>query len=392
VNRRAFSLTLAGAWAGTALAGAARSTAKSVAGEESELSPRARALYRRALILDCNSGPPGGQLLPLPQTDLDVVRASGINIIKLTLGGINRDFARTVAEIAQAQQLCEVHPGYFTQVRVATDFARAKREARLGIIFSFESADMLGGRLEAFEVFRDLGVRVMQLSYNRRSPFAAGVMEPDGGGLSPLGRDALKEMNRLGIAVDLSHANARTTTDALELSTRPPLMTHAGCAVIHAHPRNKTDEQLRALAARGGVVGIYDLPYLTASPRQPTLDDYLAHLEHALEVAGEDHVGIGSDVGIDPFDTSADSMAAYERALEERRTSGLSAPEEDRPTYVVGLNTPHRIEIIADRLLARGHSEAVTEKVIGANFARVLAKIWQVQDGTLTGPAARSTA
>jgi membrane dipeptidase len=124
------------------------------------------------------------------------------------------------------------------------------------------------------------------------------------------------------------------------------------------------------------VVGIFDLPYLTASPRQPTVDDYMAHLEHALRVAGEDHVGVGSDVGISPFDTSPVGMAEFAKEVEERRRAGLSAPEEDRPTYVVGLNVPNRIEIIADQLLKRGYSAAVTEKVIGANFARVFAQIW----------------
>jgi membrane dipeptidase len=235
---------------------------------------------------------------------------------------------------------------------------------------------MLGERLSSLEVFRDLGVRVMQLSYNRRSPFAAGVMEPTAGGLTPLGRDAVKEMNRLGIAIDLSHANAATTADVLSLAAKPPIMTHTGCVVVHAHPRNKTDEQLRALAAKGGVVGIYVLPYLTASPRQPTVEDYMAHLEHALEVAGEDHVGIGTDVDIGPFDTSPKGMAEFAKEREQRRASGLSAPEEGRPKYVVGLNVPRRIEIIADRLLARGHSAAVTEKVVGANFARVFSEIW----------------
>jgi membrane dipeptidase len=230
--------------------------------------------------------------------------------------------------------------------------------------------------VSSLEVFRGLGVRVMQLSYNRKSPFAAGVMEPNAGGLTALGRDAVREMNRLGIAVDLSHANAATTADALSVSTRPVVMTHAGCAAVHAHPRNKTDEQLRALAAKGGVVGIFDLPYLTASPRQPTVDDYLAHLEHALEVAGEDHVGIGSDVGIDPFDTSPKGMAEFAKEVEERRAAGLSAPEEDRPVYVVGLNVPRRIEIITDRLLQKGHSAAATEKIIGGNFARVFTEIW----------------
>jgi membrane dipeptidase len=377
VNRREFSVVAAAA-AGMALAsGAGAAAAQPREGQvEAAVSEQARRLYQRSLILDANSAPPLGERLPLPQADLDLVRGSGLSVIKLSLGSINSDFARTVAEIAQVEQLIEVHPAYFTQVRVAGDMARAKKEGKVGIIFSFESVEMLGGQLGSLEVFRGLGVRVMQLSYNRKSPFAAGVMEPSAGGLTPLGRAAVREMNRLGIVLDLSHANAATTADALSLSQKPPVMTHAGCAAVHPHPRNKTDEQLRALAARGGVVGIFDLPYLTASPRQPTVDDYIDHLEHALRVAGEDHVGIGSDVGITPFDTSPAGMAEFAKEVEERRRSGLSAPEEDRPTYVVGLNVPNRIEIIADRLLKRGYSATVTEKVIGANFARVFTEIW----------------
>jgi len=183
-------------------------------------------------------------------------------------------------------------------------------------------------------------------------------------------------MNRLGIAIDVSHANAATTADVLGLSTKPPLMTHAGCAAIHPHPRNKTDEQLRSLADRGGVVGIYDLPYLTASPKQPTVEDYLMHLEHALKVAGENHVGIGSDADILPMDVSEKGMAEVRKVLEQRRAAGLAAPEEDRPPYVVGLNTPRRIEVITDGLLKRGYPAGVVEKVLGANFARVFADIW----------------
>jgi membrane dipeptidase len=183
-------------------------------------------------------------------------------------------------------------------------------------------------------------------------------------------------MNRLGIAIDLSHANARTTDDVLTLSNKPPVMTHAGCAAVHAHPRNKSDEQLRALAARGGVVGIFDLPYLTASPRQPTVEDYMEHMEHALKVVGEDHVGVGSDTDIAPLDTSAKGLAEINQQIEERRKAGLSAPEEDRAPYVEGLNTPRRIELIVDQLLSRGYPAAVAEKIAGANFARVFADIW----------------
>jgi membrane dipeptidase len=374
MNRREFSQVLAGA-AALGAADPAVWAATSAVEDPQGMSDAARHVYASSLILDCNSSPPV-ERLPLSQANLDLVRDSGINIIKLTLGGINDDFAHTVASIAQVQQLIELHPQYFTAVRNAADMARTQRERRLGIILSFESVEMLGGQLSSFEVFRNLGVRVMQLSYNRTSPFAAGVMEPKGGGLTVLGHEAVREMNRLGIAIDVSHANPATTADVLASSSHPPVMTHAGCAAVHAHPRNKTDEQLRALAAKGGVVGIYDLPYLTASPRQPTVDDYMAHMAHALEVAGEDHVGIGSDVDIAPLDTSPSGMADIERELKERRAAGLSAPEEDRPPYVIGLNTPRRLEIIADRLLKRGYSAGVTEKVLGANFARVFTQIW----------------
>jgi membrane dipeptidase len=375
MNRREFSVGLAGTAAAAALAPlpAAEPAAAPAAG----VSPHARALYHSALILDCNSSPPEGRL-PLPQADLDAVHGSGVDVVKYSVGGINDDFPTTIAEIAEVQRLIEAYPAYFTQVRVSGDFARAKAEGKLGIILSFESVEMLQGRLESLEVFRNLGVRVMQLSYNRKSPFAAGVMEPDGGGLTALGRQAVAEMNRLGIAIDLSHANPATTSDVLELSGKAPLMTHAGCMAIHPHPRNKTDEQLRALADRGGVVGIFDLPYLTASPRQPTVDDYLMHLEHALKVVGEDHVGIGSDTDILPMDVSEKGMAELNKQLEQRRAAGLAAPEEDRPPYVIGLNTPRRIEVIVDALLKRGYPPGVVEKVAGANFGRAFADIWNV--------------
>jgi membrane dipeptidase len=162
----------------------------------------------------------------------------------------------------------------------------------------------------------------------------------------------------------------------LASSSKPLIASHAGCVAIHPHPRNKTDDQLKRLADKGGVFGIYDLPYLTASPKQPTVDDYMAHMEHALKVAGEDHVGIGSDVGIDPFDTSPKGMAEFNKVEEERQKSGLAAPEEDRPTYVVGLNMPRKLEVITEQLLKRGYSTTVVEKVLGRNFVRVLTETW----------------
>ncbi len=371
MNRREFSAICRGAAASVILP---TSVFPQPSSDVHKPSQAATELYKRGLALDCNSGPPWEEgRLPLPQADLDMVRDSGIDLVKWSIGGTNADFAETVKEIAYAQQMIEVHPAYFRQVRVPADL---RRDGKMGIILSFESVDMFAGNLVRFELFRNLGVRVMQLSYNRKSPYGAGVMEPNGGGLSPLGREAVQKMNALGIAIDLSHANTQTTADTTMTSSKPVIMSHAGCAAVHPHPRNKTDDQLRSLAEKGGVVGIYDLPYLSASPRQPTVNDYMSHMEHALKVAGEEHVGVGSDVPIKPFDTSPKGMADFNRFEEQRQKSGLAAPEEDRPVYVVGLNIPRKIEVIADQLLKRGYPARVAEKVMGKNFARVFREIW----------------
>jgi len=374
MNRRQAGLAMAA----FALAQAAPHGAQAKTPDDASagVSAQARALYARSLVVDANLSPPLRDTLPLPKAALDMTRQAGVTVMKTTLGGFNEGFEDTVGEIALVQRTIEVHPDTFMQIRTSADIDRAKREGRTGIIFSFEGVAMLEGKVERIELFRDLGVLVMQLSYNDVSPFGAGVLADPQLGLTELGRKAVASMNTLGVAVDLSHAGPRTTADALAASTRPVVVTHAGCAAVYPHPRNKTDAQLRAVADKGGVVGIYDLTYLTPSPKQPDLDDYMAHMLHALKVCGEDHVGVGSDQGLEPFDTSPAGMAAFQKDEEQRRKAGIAAPGEDRPNYVVGLNTPLRSLVIADALLKRGVSERVTEKILGLNFARAFKEIW----------------
>lgn len=147
---------------------------------------------------------------------------------------------------------------------------------------------------------------------------------------------------------------------------------------MYAHPRNKSDKALRAVAAKGGVVGIFDLAFLTAPPVQPAIDDYLRHMIHALDVCGEDHVGIGSDAFLMPFDTSADNMADWDKQIAARKAAGVGAPEEGRPPFVVGLNRPDRYQVIAAALAGRGYKAATIDKVLGLNFARVFGETWAV--------------
>jgi membrane dipeptidase len=340
------------------------------------LSKEARELYERAIVFDANLSPDVSDKFPFPPAMIAEARNCGVTAMKTSLGGTDENFEDTTAEIAFFQRIVEFYPEIFMQIRQASDFARAKREKKLGVLLSFESTDMFEGKVERIELFRDLGVRVMQLSYNKTSPWASGVMANPPTGLTDLGRKAVEAMNTNGVAIDISHASEPTSKDVLGLSKPPVIITHAGCAAIHPHPRNKPDWLLKAVADKGGVVGIFDLPYLTASPKQPTLDDYMAHMTHALSVCGEDHVGIGSDSQLGPFDLSPAGMEAFRKETERRQKTGVAAPEEDRPMYVIGLNTPRRSEVIADALLKRGYSARVAEKVLGSNFVDALGRIW----------------
>jgi membrane dipeptidase len=371
MSRRQFTKTL-----GSAAALAALPSVLSWAADDPKPSAEAAKLYRESFVLDGNALASIGYLLGRPNQDevTKLIRESGVTAIKATLGGAVGKFDETVEDIAAAAQLLEKRGDLFLNIRTAADFDRARKEQKLGVIYSFESANMLEDKIERIETFRGLGVRVMQLTYNRRTPFGVGCLDGETDGLTELGRKAIAKMNELGVAVDLSHSNTKTTADGIAASTKPPLITHAGCRAVYMHPRNKEDRELKALADKGGVVGIYMLPYITASPKQPMLDDYLQHLEHALKVCGEDHVGVGSDVPF--FRVDPEDLAMMKKAAEKRQADGIAAPGEDRPTYIPDLNTPRKMELIADALLKRGHKSAEVEKILGNNFKRVLGEIW----------------
>jgi membrane dipeptidase len=358
------------------LAGLVLPPAVAAASASPLVSPEGAALYARALVLDANALASVGALLHDDQQPLHLrqIRESGISAIKTTLGGAAGSFEETVADIARAQQLVESHPGLFLKVVTADDLARAKREGKVALIFSFEAASMLEDRLERIDLFRGLGVRVMQLTYNHATPFGGGCLDDASIGLSPLGREAIARMNALGVALDLSHSNARTTGEGIAASRMPPLVTHAGCSAVFDHPRNKRDAELRAMADKGGVVGIYMLPFLTEDGRQPLLADYIAHLEHALRVCGEDHVGIGTDALF--FPVGAEDIREMDRQMRERQLAGTGAPGENRTPYLPDANTPRRLALVTDALLRRGHAPRVVEKVLGANFARAFGDIW----------------
>jgi membrane dipeptidase len=335
--------------------------------------PVIAALYKNAIVID-------SLCAPFVDTDppkddvLATVRQSGITAINYTVS--LPTFEDTIGNIAFVEMLVEQHPDTFLIVRKYSDIVRAKRENKIGIMPGFQYTAFLEENPERIEMFRQLGVRIMQLTYNNRSIFGDGCLEPGNAGLSKAGIAAVKKMNDLGVALDLSHSGYRTTSDGIAESKKPVLISHSGCAAVYAHPRNKPDEILKALADRGGYFGVYLMPYVVASPTVPTRDHVLDHLVHALNVCGADHVGIGSDGSIQKTILTPEQKANFDQDIAQRKKLGIGAPGEDRYPYVPDLNGPDHMEVIAVELAKRGQPAAVIEKVLGANFQRVIGEIW----------------
>ncbi len=341
----------------------------------------ASRLYRRAVVLDGNliAGPLFGSPV-VDKASAARIRASGLTAIKETLGATTDGFAKTEQAIAELRAAIGRNPSLFTQITQAGQIAVSKRSGKVGIIFSFESGSMHEGRLASIDHFAHEGVRVMGLSYNIGSPFGGGTLQPAAYELTSLGREAVARMNAQGVTVDISHSNEASGAQAVAASKVPVLITHAGCAAVHPHPRNKSDALLRQVADRGGVTGIFDLSYLGNYPAYPTLELYMRHLTHALDVCGEDHVGIGSDADIMAIDPSPAERADAEKHEAERHKLGVAAPEELTFPIVAGLNGPDRWQVICRELLKRGYRERTVEKVLGSNFARVFGETWDIED------------
>jgi membrane dipeptidase len=332
------------------------------------------ALYKNAIVIDSLCAPLIDMDAPPTADILTAVRQSGITAINFTIS--DPTFEGTVSNLAALEALVEQHPEAFLIVRQRSDIVRAKRENKIGIIPGFQYTAFLEEKPERIEIFRQLGVRIMQLTYNNRSLFGDGCLEPGNAGLSKAGIAAVKKMNDLGVAVDLSHSGYRTTAEGIAQSAQPVLITHAGCAAVYSHPRNKPDEILKSLADRGGYFGVYLMPYLVASPTVPTREHVLDHILHALNVCGVDHVGIGSDGSIQKTVLTTEQKSAFDQDIARRKKLGIGAPGEDRYPYVPDLNGPDHMETIAVELAKRGQPAAVIEKVLGANFERVLGEIW----------------
>jgi len=266
---------------------------------------------------------PNDLAAPLNAQMLENASRSGITAVNLTVDGDTVE--QTFSSIAYWEREVDAHPDVLTHVRTLQDLRAAKQVGRLGLIYGFQGTRMFGGDLDRLRLFSSFGVRIVQLTYNRRELIGDGCLEPGNAGLSQLGYEAVERLNTLRIVIDLSHCGQRTTAGAIAHSKAPVAISHSGCQALADRPRNKADADLRLMADRGGVLGIYLMPFLTMGT-QPTGDDVVRHIEHAVDVCGEDHVGIGSDLSITPHTITDDYRRAHRAFVSERQKLGIAAP------------------------------------------------------------------
>jgi membrane dipeptidase len=318
--------------------------------------------------------------LTIDARTLSDAHASGLTAINITLGytmGDQPPYEHTLHEIEVWDDLIAEHPDDLVQVLRADDIPAARRDSRIGVIYGFQNAVAVGDDLARINRFAKLGVRVIQLTYNQANHIGDGSMAPQNRGLTEFGHAVVHALNDSQIMVDLSHSGETTCLDAIRVSRQPVSINHTGCRALADLPRNKTDEELRLVADRGGFVGIYFMPFLNRGGHA-TAADVVAHIEHAVDVCGDDHVGIGTDGPV----TAIDDLDAYRAQLAEhvalRKAAGVGAAGERADTFpfVVDLRGTAQFFTLIRLLEQRGHNAERIEKILGRNFIEYAARVW----------------
>jgi membrane dipeptidase len=318
--------------------------------------------------------------LTIDERTLADAHASGVTAINVTLGYTLGDFPpyrHTLDEIRTWDAIIAAHPRDLMRIDTAADIAEAKRQGKIGIIYGFQNAAAVEDRPERVAEFAGLGVRIVQLTYNQANLVGDGSMAPGNRGLTALGHQVVEALNEQRVMVDLSHSGERTCLEAARASAQPISINHTGCRALVDLPRNKTDEELRLVASKGGFVGIYFMPFVNATGHA-TAADVVEHIAHAVDVCGEDHVGIGTDGTI----TAIDDLDGYREQLAEqvarRQAAGASAAGERADTFpfVVDLRGVDQFRELARLLDGRGYSATRIEKILGLNFHNYAKAVW----------------
>ncbi len=308
---------------------------------------------------------------------IKTIQKSGVNGICITMGshGLPRySYEVAIRDLAFFHKLCNDFD-FLKPVTKANNIRQLKKEGRTAVISNLQNTTHffndqvnldLCDRLANLELFYDLGIRIITLAYNETNSVAGGCTDRNDGGLSYLGVEVVEKMNQLGILIDTSHCSHQTTMDAVEVSKVPIAMTHTICKSVYDHSRAKTDEEIKAVAEKGGYIGILVLPGFIAESN-PSLDDVLDHIDHAVKVGGIDSVGIGTDF------SGMNHMLVLAKALNKEYANMSGFRPEHRNDILLPLkgykweDWPN----ITRGLVSRGYSDDEIEKIIGGNFLRV---------------------
>lgn len=342
------------------------------------------AWYDRAIIIDALGGTadpyaPDGQLRWTDRAWTETV-GTGVTVVRDTVfpvGNVADPWGDYQKEIAFRQTVFGANPDRLLIVRSAADILKAKREKKFAVVLGTQDTSMVGPELDRLAQMKKDGIMTVQLTYNLRNLSGDGSLEPANGGLSNLGRDTIRRIETEKLLLDLAHGGARTIDEATAFAKRPLVISHTGARALIDHPRNVSDAAIKAVADKGGVVGVYFMPYLKAD-MHPAAADVIAHVEHVANVAGEDHVGIGTDNGVLPVAMDEASKKKMDDWQRQRIKLGIAAPGEAIGVYpyVADYNSVDRYRRFAADLAKRGWSDARLEKLMGGNFLRVYKDAW----------------
>jgi len=330
-------------------------------------------LHDRALIIDGLNFHGDG--------DARVLREANISAVNLTVSHFEADFEQSMDGIARWLDVLRHADNGWCKVEKAADIEAAHAAGKTGLIMGWQNLRAVADKLDRLVLLHDAGLRVAQLTYNRRNSLGDGCLEPEDGGLSAMGRDVVRLMNELGMAIDLSHVGQRTSVEAAEASGKPVLATHANARSVTPALRNKSDDAIRAIAATGGVIGVsnYGPMCWDGDPsRHPSLDDFERHLDFVVDLVGIDHVGIGTDMpAVADLDTVAHitkfTLGTFPAAI-AKYVEAFSNDIRDR--YLSDCASHKDLARITERLQARQWSDKDILKLLGGNFLRAFRDIW----------------
>jgi membrane dipeptidase len=287
--------------------------------------------------------------------DFQSLKDSGITVFHPAVGYVAGDiYAESSADITAWDAFVAAHPDYFIRVDSPTDVPRAKAEGKIGIIVGQQNSNHFR-TVDDVDAFYRLGQRVSQLTYHD-NPLGGGSTDPADKGLTDYGEQVLKRMNQVGMAVDISHCGDRTTLDAIEASSKPVLVTHSNCrALVPYSARCKTDAAIRKMAARGGVLGVTLVRLFVGTGAQVTIENVLDHVDHVAEIAGVEHVGLGTDV----------DLVGRDLAIAPKKRSDLDE-----------IHYAKKVFELTEGLIRRKYSKSDIALILGGNFQRVLGEIW----------------